>query len=356
MVSLNGHERLVTGNLATFLVESVVIGRNEGQRLRACLESLRDIGCSAVYVDSGSTDGSVELAKSYGAEVVELDMSLPFSAARARNEGFKRLVERNSRIQYVQFLDGDCLLNPSWLSRAAAFLESQPNFAVVCGRRRERFPKASIYNQLIDMEWNTPAGEAKACGGDALFRVVAFQEVNGYNTNVVAGEEPELCVRLRQYGWRIMRLDSEMTLHDAAMTRFIQWWTRTKRAGHAYACSVFLHGKPPERHNVRERRSAVVWGAVIPLAFVLAALFSRGWGLLLLVIYPIQMARIARYRRQRGESFADACLYGFFCVLGKFPEVSGILKFHLERWTGKQAKIFEYKGPAAPSAGRPKLP
>lgn len=340
-------EQLATGHLATFLVESVVIGRNEGQRLRACLESLRNIGCSAVYVDSGSTDGSVELAKSYGAEIVELDMSIPFSAARARNEGFKRLVEKSSSIQYVQFLDGDCLLDPTWIPKATTFLEAQPDFAVVCGRRRERFPESSIYNRLIDMEWNTRPGEAKACGGDALFRVAAFQEVNGYNPNVVAGEEPELCVRLRQHGWRIMRLDAEMTLHDAAMSRFIQWWKRTKRAGHAYACGVSLHGKAPEYHNVQQLRSALAWALGIPVLIASIAALSRGWGLLLFLIYPIQMARIARYRRQLGDSATDAWVYGFFCVLGKLPEALGVLKFHWEHLMGRRAKIMEYKGEGA---------
>ena len=62
----------------------IAIGRNEGERLRRCLDSVVGKGFSVVYVDSNSTDGSVDFARSVGAEVVELDMSLPFSAARAQ--------------------------------------------------------------------------------------------------------------------------------------------------------------------------------------------------------------------------------------------------------------------------------
>src|SRR3990170_3982962 len=86
----------------------VAIGRNEGERLRACLRSVVGDNRVVVYVDSGSTDGSVEMARSMGAEVVELDLATPFTAARARNEGFHRLEQLNPNVAFVQFVDGDC--------------------------------------------------------------------------------------------------------------------------------------------------------------------------------------------------------------------------------------------------------
>ena len=64
---------------------AVVIGRNEAERLRHCLNSLLGGGLTIVYVDSDSVDGSAALARSLGAEVVQLDLSRPFTAARARN-------------------------------------------------------------------------------------------------------------------------------------------------------------------------------------------------------------------------------------------------------------------------------
>ncbi|MET0612923.1 MAG: glycosyltransferase family A protein [Pseudomonas caspiana] len=318
----------------------VVIGRNEGLRLERCLVSLVGAAEQVVYVDSGSTDDSVQMAKALGVEVVELDMSIPFTAARARNEGFAGLQHLLPAIRYVQFVDGDCEVVTGWLTRAQAFLDGRPEVAVVCGRRRERFPQRSIYNLLCDLEWDTPVGEAKACGGDALMRADAFSEASGFRADLIAGEEPELCVRLRANGWKVWRLAEEMTLHDAAMTRFGQWWRRTLRGGHAFAEGAFLHGAAPEKHWLRESRRAWFWGLGVPLATVIAMLML-GWpGLLLLLVYPLQVVRLAR----RGDrSPRENWLLALFLVLGKFPEMLGQAKFLLNRFgTGKTALI-EYK-------------
>lgn len=318
----------------------VVIGRNEGERLRRCLVSVLAQAPTVVYVDSGSTDGSVELATALGVHACSLDMRRPFSAARARNEGVRRLQALAPGLEFIQFVDGDCEVAAGWLRKAAAFLDQHPEVAAVCGRRRERFPERSIYNLLCDLEWDTPLGEAKSCGGDVLMRAAALRQVVGYRDDLIAGEEPELCVRLRAKDWRIWRLDAEMTLHDAAMTRFGQWWRRCLRAGFAYAEGVRLHGAPPERHWVRESRSAWVWGLGIPLAVALLALVAgtiAWWGL---AVYPLQVARLARRLPGRARiRWARA----FFLVVGKFPEMLGQMKSWMLRARRRQAVLIEYK-------------
>src|SRR6185312_7732137 len=123
----------------------VVIGRNEGQRLINCLKSVKMASAVIVYVDSGSNDNSITAAQQLGVAVVSLDMTQPFTAARARNEGFATLMKLNPQIRFVQFIDGDCELVPSWLDTALAFLAKRKDVAVACGRRRERHPDASIY-------------------------------------------------------------------------------------------------------------------------------------------------------------------------------------------------------------------
>lgn len=318
----------------------VVIGRNEGSRLERCLRSLLQEADKVMYVDSGSTDGSLQLARSLGVEVLALDMGVPFTAARARNEGFAALQRLLPSMRLVQFVDGDCEVDTGWLATAQAFLADQPQVAVVCGRRRERFPQRSVYNLLCDLEWDTPIGEAKACGGDALMRVDAFVAVGGFRPDLIAGEEPELCVRLRANGWKVWRLDAEMTLHDAAMTRFSQWWRRSLRAGHAYAEGVYLHGRAPERHWLRESRRAWLWGLGIPVAIVVACLLLGGWGLLLLSIYPLQAVRLAR---RGGKSARENWLQAVFLVLGKFPEMLGQLKFLWHRFAAGKSALIEYK-------------
>ena len=321
------------------MIGAVVIGRNEGPRLEACFKSLEGQAASVVYVDSGSSDNSLEIARVLKAEIVELDMTTPFTAARARNAGFDCLIRLQGGLAYVQFVDGDCTVLDDWVERAQAFLEEHEDVAVVCGRRRERFPENSVYNRLCDIEWNTPVGEARACGGDALMRVDAFKAVDGFNSSVIAGEEPELCVRFRGAGWNIWRLDAEMTLHDAAITSFDQWWKRTKRGGYAYALGASLHGAAPERHWVQEKWRILFWGAVLPV-IILGGVFLNPFASALLLLYPMQVLRIAVNNKDL-EGFS--LLYGAFMVLAKFAETAGVLQYYSDEILGRRSAIIEYK-------------
>ena len=323
------------------LLAVVVIGRNEGERLRVCLTSAlkSNVTETLVYVDSGSTDQSAELAKSMGCDVLALDMRVPFTAARARNEGFARAISLVPNLDLVQFVDGDCEIASGWLVQAKDFLAQHDTIAVACGRRRERFPQKSIYNQLCDIEWDSPAGQTRSCGGDAMMRVSAFAAVGGYQQSLIAGEEPELCVRLRANGWKIWRLDCEMTLHDAAMFRIGQWWNRAKRAGHAFAEGASLHGAKPERHYVPEYRRALSWGMVLPVTIAATAIWNPAF-LLLLLIYPLQAMRLALTSQLQGTL---AWWRALFLVLGKFPEAQGICRFYFNKLLSKSATLIEYK-------------
>ncbi len=316
-------------------VDAVVIGRNEGARLLACLASLHGQVRRVVYVDSGSTDGSVKAARDAGAEVVALDMTLPFTAARARNAGLAWL----SGDGFVQLVDGDCQVQPGWIAAALRGFADHPRAVVVCGRRRERFPGASVWNRLCDREWNTPVGQATACGGDALMRLAAVRAAGGYREDLIAGEEPELCLRLRRAGGEVWRIDAEMTLHDAAMTRMSQWARRMQRAGHAFAEGAALHGAGPERHWVAETRRAVVWGLGVPLAAGVVATVHPA-GALILLAWPLQMARLAWRWRDEGRAGAEAAV---FTVLGKPPEALGVLGYWWGRVSGRRRGLIEYK-------------
>ena len=319
----------------------VVIGRNEGERLKMCLESLKLLADRVVYVDSGSSDGSMALAGSMTGAVVQLDVLTPFTAARARNAGFQKLIQIRPDLSYVFFVDGDCEVVAGWLDKAAHFLDEHPQVAIVCGFRREKFPEKSVYNMLCDFEWRDgPVGEMKACGGDALTRVSAFQAMHGYRPDLICGEEPEMCVRLRQAGWQIWRLGEEMTLHDAAIYRFGQWWQRMVRSGYSFAQGAALHGAAPERHGVRESARIWTWGGFLPLT-TLVLMTLVGWrGLCLLAVYPLQVARLGiRGRRTVRENWWQAGAL----VLSKFAEMRGQLKYLFVRLRGEQPHLIEYK-------------
>jgi glycosyltransferase involved in cell wall biosynthesis len=332
----------------------VVIGRNEGERLERSLRSVVNQADPVVYVDSGSTDGSTEFARSLGVDVIELDTSRPFTMARGRNAGLRRIAELAPNLSLVQFVDGDCEIVDGWLDKAREFLNSHEEFAVVCGRRRERCPNASIYNRLCDIEWDAPLGEALACGGDAMMRSRAVLNAGGYNANMIAGEEAELCLRLRRAGWKLMRLGAEMTLHDAAITRFAQWWRRAVRTGYAYAHGAALHGGRLESHNVRPLFSALLWGAILPgsvIVTVALALAATPWTWTLTASLIAAQAflalRVYRRTRQQGRTKRDAVLSGASCLLAKPAHLAGIVRYVLGQIRKRQSSLIEYKDTSA---------
>ncbi len=318
----------------------VVIGRNEGDRLKACFSSVPP-ATPLVYVDSGSTDGSTELAREFRAEVIDLDLRLPFTAARARNAGFQKLREVFPNLKYVQFVDGDCVICPDWLGQAVTFLETHHQICAVFGRRRERFPDRSFYNKLCDLEWDdVPLGEAGECGGDVMMRIDALQAADGYRADLIAGEEPELCLRLQRAGWIIWRIDAEMTLHDAAITRLGQWAKRTVRNGYALAQGAALHGTGPERYRSRASRRIWLWGFWAPLIGLALVIVFGPIGSIFFSIYAFQFVRLLQ--RNKG-SLRERALRSFFQVVGRFPESFGQLKYWRDRLLNQQTRLIEYK-------------
>ena len=308
--------------IAADAVGVVAIGRDEGERLVRCLQSLASLRLPIVYVDSGSTDGSPDRARAVGAVVVDLDMRQPFTAARARNAGAAALLERHPGLTAIQFVDGDCSVAPGWIDAARAFLSQHPDVAIVCGRRREIHPDRSIYNAQCDEEWNTPVGPALACGGDALVRASAFAAVGGYDPRMVAHEEPEMCARLRALGGRIERIEADMTWHDADITRLSQWWRRNLRGGYGYAQAFARHPAPRSAEAGLLRRAAM-WSGLLPLACAPALL---GWwpSMVLLLAYPLQIVRLARRRQVAGKR--HAWTIAALELLAKLPETLGALR------------------------------
>jgi len=322
----------------------VVIGRNEGDRLIRSLDSVVKGSRPVVYVDSGSTDGSCQVARDRNVEVVELDMSIPFTAARSRNAGFKSLQEQHPEVEYVQFIDGDCEVVAGWLETAAETLDNNPDVVAVCGWRREISPESSIYNRICDVEWRLGSvGATHSCGGDVMIRASALAAIGGYNSTLIAGEEPEMCVRLRQQGGQILLIDVQMTRHDAKMYRLSQWWQRGKRCGYAYAQVSQIHGAPPERKFVKELRSAWLWGVIIPLTALALMFPTHGLSLIAFGRYPLSALKTIYQSRRQGFSWSDSIVWGLSCSVSVFPQVFGMVKYYRDRLYNKQHEIIEYK-------------
>jgi GT2 family glycosyltransferase len=323
----------------------VVIGRNEGERLKRGLKAIKRLCPEApvIYVDSGSTDESVPFARSLGVLVVELDMSIPFTAARARNAGFARLMEERPSTEFVQFMDGDCELHPAWSQLACSTLASNPEVAIVSGRRVEKHPEMSIFNTLIDIEWNTPVGETLAVLGDMCVKADVFRAVGGFSEQIIAAEDDDFCLRVRAAGFKTWRLDALMSSHDANITRLSQWYQRSKRGGHGYANVNHLHGRGPHRYFRRQLISALFWGALLPAAVVSSALIAPWLAMALLIAYGLSILRSTLRMKHLGYTARVSVLYSLLVYTGKIWEVQGVVQYWLNHALSRKHCLIEYK-------------
>lgn len=319
-------------------INLVLIGRNEGDRLVQALAAAKGQAQCLVYVDSGSTDKSVSAAQAAGAIIVELDMSQPFSAARARNAGYQA-AQRHNPSTFVQFIDGDCQIVPGWLAAAERKLRADPTLAVVTGWRSEMYPDASVYNAMCDVEWHRPAGPIVACGGDMMVRAEAFDQVNGFDSTVIAAEDDEFCLRLAASGWALERLPLQMTRHDAAMTNFGQWWRRAVRAGHGFAQVGDMHAG----YFSTERKRVLVFGLFLPVLAVIGAAFSTVLLSLVLLLYALSYARGVRGIRSEGLPWANSLQQAWFLLISKFPNVIGMATYALRKFRNRPPEIIEYQ-------------
>lgn len=318
----------------------VVIGRNEGERLERCLNSLTKLAITkVVYVDSGSTDGSVKFARNLGIDVVELDLSIPFTAGRARDTGFKALLDAWPDTQYVQLIDSDCDMSDAWYAQAVKFLKAREDVGVVVGRLRERYRDATDYNMMIDLEWDQPMGEVNACVGTHMVRVASYQKVGGFNPIVIAAEDDELCFRIRNAGWKVIRLEIDMAIHDVAMTKFNEWWHRSVRAGHGYAQVGHLH----PGYFVAERRRTWFWGGVLPILTLGLMPLTNGLSLLLLLLFIVSFIRTRSNLVRSGVDKTEANIFAKFLTISKFPALIGMLKYWYRYALKRENKLIEYK-------------
>jgi glycosyltransferase involved in cell wall biosynthesis len=313
----------------------VVIGRNEGDRLIKCLYSVLKSKVPVVYVDSQSTDNSVNEAASLNVTTVVLNTSKPLSAARARNEGFNKLIQDHPSIEYIHFIDADCELAENWFPTAIAELDKQKQVAVICGRLHEKYRNQTVYMRLCDMDWYRPPGVIDACGGIATYRREIFQHLKGFNETLLAGEEPEFCLRIKQNGGSVLCIADDMGTHDSAMVFFSQWWRRCVKIGFGYKNGVDWGGYS------KQYKSAIIWGGLIPFIIINGLLWTN-YSLLLLLLYPIQILRIIlQPYKDNNLSIYDKGIYALFCVLAKFPEIQGIF-LHFFKSNNKQ-KLMNYK-------------
>ena len=337
--------RIRSADADTPVLSVVVIGRNEGERLAKCLGSVGKVRGVVVqeiiYVDSASTDGSPEVASGYGAVVAVVCSERP-TAALGRNTGW-----RQAESEFVLFLDGDTVLHEDFPQAAFHAIAQDSSIAAVWGHRREIHPEASVFNRVLDLDWVYEPGFTEFCGGDVLVRRKALLETGGFDEELIAGEEPELCRRLRARGYMILHIDHPMTGHDLQITKWSQYWKRATRAGHAYAEVSERYRKSDDPSWTSERKGNLIRGSFGPISLLVASSLSVRFGFLpfalWLTVLLLASVRSAWKARWKKNSAWILLLYGIHSHVQHVPILVGQMQYELDKRQGKPQKLIEYK-------------
>jgi hypothetical protein len=200
---------------------------------------------------------------------------------------------------------------------------------------------------VLDLDWIYAPGLVEFCGGDALFTRKALVESNGFDEGLIAGEEPELCRRLRALGYGILHIDAPMTGHDLQITRWVQYWRRATRAGHAYAEVSERFRGSEDPFWTHDRRRNVMRGGFWLASLAVALAASLRYGLFPLLgwsgILSLMTLRSAWKARWKSKDRWAVLLYGLHSHLQQVPILIGQMQYEMTKGRRKTRKLIEYK-------------
>lgn len=195
----------------------VIIGRNEEQFIGGAIESVLRVqthipNLEIIFADSASTDRSIEIAKQYPIRILQLRKEWPLSVAAGRFTGYL-----HSHGEYVFFQDGDSFAEPDWLVQAVGFMEAHPEYGAVAGVLDEKYVDAygncigGVAN-VFEQDLSRRVCDCKNLGGIALYRRRAMQVAGPVNPYLPTAEDHELCMRIRNAGFKVARVEGCMAV------------------------------------------------------------------------------------------------------------------------------------------------
>ena len=169
------------------MISVIVIGKNEGERLEACLTSaqraLRMLSYELIYVDSHSTDDSLAIARAHGARCF-LPEETDTTAGLGRYIGTQA-----AHGEYLLFLDGDMQLQQGFVERAMLRVAAG-GCDGVCGIRTDHYMKDGKVVSVCENYFGcTQERVAPEFGGAIFLTAQALERCGGWATDTVACEE-----------------------------------------------------------------------------------------------------------------------------------------------------------------------
>lgn len=214
------------------MISVVIVNWNRRNLLSACLQSLRGqtfAPFETIVVDNGSSDGSPDVAREFGAQLICNQTNLGFCAAN--NQGIALACG-----EYVALLNNDAEAEPGWLAALHRACSQSPEIGMAAskvlvwedprridkaghlifpdGQNRGRGAGAldrGQFDREEDVLW--PDGSA------ALYRKSMLDRIGGFDEDFFAyGDDAELGLRARIAGWRCVYTPAAVVRHHRGST------------------------------------------------------------------------------------------------------------------------------------------
>jgi len=254
-------------------VSVVLIAKNQDWNSRRLIESILQGNGSyelldVILVDSASSDSTIEFAQEYPIDVLRLRPDQILTPAAGRYVGYKR-----ARGEFILFVDGDMELCHGWLGDALSMMQTDCTVGVATGQIVDVSPGET--KPRVENVERSGCKNVSYCGGAALYRRSVLESVGVFNPYLYSEEEPELCLRIRHAGYRIVELQRTVVFHystpTSAFGTLVARWRRNLYLG-AGQNIRYLLGTPLLWLYLKERG----WGCV-PALTIAAGLACFAW-------------------------------------------------------------------------------
>lgn len=204
--------------IPTLNEESVI-----GETLKRLKVGLGKTEFEIIVSDGGSSDKTVAIAKKYADRIVKEKNK---TIAAGRNLGAK-----SARGEYLVFFDADTTIPAAdkFFSKTLGVFKERPKLVALTVSVRVLPEKETLADKIIFgilnfsiRVLNNVFGLGRSVGEFQMIRASAFRKLNGYNENLVAGEDHEMFYRLSRIG-QIRSENSLVMFHSGRRAHILGW-------------------------------------------------------------------------------------------------------------------------------------
>jgi GT2 family glycosyltransferase len=185
----------------------------------------------AILVDNGSTDGTAEWMAVHWPQVEVLSLMPNRGFAGGVNAGIA-----HGSNPYVALLSNDMEPEPEWLAELVAALDADPRAGAAAPKQRMGHDRAKLdgagdiiawtggatrrgYGELDEGQYDAPGRIFSACGGAALYRREALEQVGPFDESFHAYlEDVDWSFRAQLHGWHAVYVPTALTYHLGGAT------------------------------------------------------------------------------------------------------------------------------------------